>query len=168
LLRDAGKLVDALAGGWHFNYIYTYQSGQPFNVGCPVATTSDFGCNANLVAGQDPYAGPHNQTQWLNPAAFSQPPVATQIGQSDYSVLGSKAQQVRGPSFSNLDASIFKRFTIAEQRALEFRAEAFNTFNTPEFGAPGQLNFNNKTAFSRITGLRNNPRLVQLALKFYF
>jgi hypothetical protein len=40
--------------------------------------------------------------------------------------------------------------------------------NTPQFGNPGQLNFNNKTGFSRITGLRNNPRLLQLALKFYF
>jgi hypothetical protein len=57
---------------------------------------------------------------------------------------------------------------MAEQRAVEFRVEAFNALNTPEFGNPGQLNFNNKTGFSRITTLRNNPRLVQLALKLFF
>ncbi|MGI8744933.1 MAG: TonB-dependent receptor domain-containing protein [Bryobacteraceae bacterium] len=168
LLGNAGGLVNALTGGWHVNYIYTYQGGQPFNVGCPVATTTDFGCNAFGVPGQDPYAGPHNQTQWLNAAAFAQPPVATQVGQRDYSVLGGQPNQVRGPAFINLDSSIFKRFAIGEKRDLEFRAEAFNTFNTPQFGNPGQLNFNNKTGFSRITGLRNNPRLVQLALKFFF
>jgi len=168
LLSNTGNLVNALAGGWQINYIYTYQGGQPFNVGCPVSTTSDFGCNAFWIPGQEPYAGPHNQTQWLNPNAFAQPPVATQIGQTDYSVLGGQPNQVRGPSFSNLDSSVFKRFTIAEGRDLEFRAEAFNTFNMPQFGNPGQLNFNNRTGFSRITGLRNNPRLLQLALKFYF
>src|SRR5262249_7671631 len=147
---------------------YTYQSGQPFNVGCPVATTSDFGCNANLVPGQDPYAGPHNQNQWLNPSAFSQPAAATTIGQTDYSVLGGLPGQLLGPSVSNLDSSLFKRFVIKEQRALEFRAEAFNILNTPQFGNPGQLNFNNRAGFSKITTLRNNPRLVQLALKLYF
>jgi hypothetical protein len=168
LLRNANKVVDALVGGWNFNYFYTYQSGQPFNVGCPVATTSDFGCYANLVPGQNPYAGPHNQNQWLNPNAFSQPPAATTIGQTDYSVLGGLPGQLLGPSITNLDSSIFKRFAIKEKRALEFRAEAFNTLNTPQFGNPGQLNFNNRAGFSRITTLRNNPRLVQLALKLYF
>jgi hypothetical protein len=168
LLRNAHGLVNALAGGWRFNYIYIYQSGQPFNVGCPTGTTSDFGCVAFMVPGQGLYAGPHNQNQWLNPNAFSQPPVATQIGQSDYSVLGGQPNQVRGPSFSDLDSSLFKRFTLAERKDLEFRAEAFNTLNTPQFGNPGQLNFNNRTGFSRITGTRNNQRLVQLALKFFF
>lgn len=166
-LRNAHRAVDAVAGGWHLNAIYIYQGGQPFNISCPVATTSDFGCYANLT-GQNPYAGPHNQNQWLNPAAFSQPPIATQIGQTDFSPLGGHPEQVRGPSLINLDASIFKQFTIKEQRKVEFRAEAFNAFNTAEFGNPGQLNFTNLAGYSRITSLRNNPRLVQLALKLFF
>ena len=167
-LRGAGGLVNALLGGWQFNYIYTYQGGQPFNMGCPTATTADFGCNALWLPSQDPYAGPHNQNQWLNPAAFAQPAAATQIGQTDYSPLGGQPQMLRGPSFIDLDSSIFKRFTLVERKELEFRAEAFNTLNNPQFGNPGQLNFNNKTGFSRITALRNNPRLLQLSLKFYF
>lgn len=161
-------LANVFIGGWQFNYIFTYQSGQPFTVGCPTATTSDFGCNANLVPGQDPYAGPHNQTQWLNPSAFAQPAVATQLGQTDYSVLGSKPGQVRGPSFRLFDASMFKQFSTSEHTKLEFRVEGFNILNTAIFGNPGQLNFNNKTSFSRITSLRSNPRVGQLALKFYF
>lgn len=168
LLGHTSKLVDAIIGGWQFNYIYIYQSGQPFNVGCPTATTSDFGCYAFLVPGRDPYAGPHDHTQWLNPYAFDQPPAATQIGQSDYSVLGGQPEQVRGPSFSNLDSSLFKKFATSERTSLEFRLEVFNTFNTPEFGNPGQLNFKNLSNFSQITNLRNIPRVGQLALKFYF
>ncbi len=167
-LSDIPKWEDALIGGWYFNYIYTYQSGQPFTVGCPVGTTSDFGCNANLIPGVNPYAGPHNQTQWLNPNAFAQPPAATAIGQTDYSPLGSPAEQVRGPGFYNLDSSVFKAFATGKGTTLQFRIETFNTLNNPQFGNPGQLNFTNLKNFSEITGLRNHPRFGQLALKLFF
>jgi hypothetical protein len=169
ILSNANKLVDAFLGGWAVNFIYSYQSGQPFTINCPVSTTSNFGCFANTVSGQDMYAGPHNQTQWLNPAAFSQPALATAIGQTDYSVLGGRGQQARGPSFSNLDSSIFKNFNVGESVRLQFRAEAFNTTNTPQFGQPGSLDFTNtKGGFSAITTTRNNPRVMQFALKLFY
>ena len=166
-LSGSGGLVNALVGGWDFNYIYTYQSGQPFTVGCPTSTTADFGCNANLVAGQNPYAGPHNQTQWLNPGAFAPPPAATAIGQTDFSPLGGRSQQVRGPGFYNLDASLFKNFTTGGETSLQFRLETFNTLNHPQFNNPGQLNFTNLTNFSKITGTRNGYRIAQLAMKIF-
>jgi hypothetical protein len=170
LLGNTSKLVDLIAGGWSANYIYSYQSGQPFTINCPIATTatSDFGCFADKVPGQNMYAGPHDRTQWLNPNAFSQPAVATAIGQADYSVLGGAPQQARGPGFSNLDSSVFKDFALAEKASLQFRVEAFNTLNTPQFAQPGSLNFTNQTAFSSITGLRNTARLLQFALKLSF
>ena len=168
-VKNANRVLDELIAGWNVNYIFSYQSGQPFTVGCPVATTSDFGCNANLISGQNPYAGPHNRTQWLNPSAFAQPPAATTIGQVDFSPLGSSGDQVRGPGFTNLDSSIFKEFAMWESSRLEFRAEFFNTLNHPEFGNPGQLNFTNRTAFSSITSDRTNSyRIGQLALKVSF
>lgn len=163
----SNRMADAVIGGWNLNYIFSYQSGQPVNIGCPTATTSDFGCDANLIAGQDPYAGPHNVKQWLNPKAFAQPPAAASIGQTDYSPLGGKPQQVRGPGFYNLDSSLFKNFTTSKETFLQFRLETFNTLNHPQFNQPGQLNFNNN-AFSSITGARNGYRIVQLAGKFYF
>ena len=163
----SNRIVDAVVGGWNLNYIFTYQSGQPVNIGCPTATTSDFGCDANLVPGQDPYAGPHNVTQWLNPNAFAEPPSASSAGQTDYSPLGGKPQQVRGPGFYNLDSSLFKNFTTSKETFLQVRLETFNTLNHPQFRQPGQLNFT-KNQFSSITGARNGYRIVQFAGKFYF
>jgi len=77
---------------------------------------------------------------------------------------------VRGPSYINLDLSLFKKFTLTGHTNFEFRLEAFNALNHPQFGNPGQLNFTNLTNFSRITGLRGgtNPRVLQLAGKIYF
>ena len=39
-------------------------------------------------------------------------------------------QQVRGPSFKNVDASILKNFMFPASLRLQFRAEAFNLTNT--------------------------------------
>jgi hypothetical protein len=166
-LSNIPKWADAVIGGWQINYIYTYHSGEPINIGCPVATTSNYGCNANRIPGVNPYAGPHNETQWLNPAAFAQPPKATAIGQTDFSPLGSSANQVRGPGYSDLDSSIFKNFATGKGTSLQFRLETFNTLNNVQFNAPGQLNFKNLTAFSSITGT-GAARTGQLAAKLFF
>ncbi|HKO20746.1 MAG TPA: carboxypeptidase regulatory-like domain-containing protein [Acidobacteriaceae bacterium] len=166
-LSGTNRMVNEVLGGWVTNFIYTYQSGQPFTIGCPISTASFFGCNANKVPGQSMYAGPHNQNQWLNPNAFSNPPVATHIGASSV-VLGGEGQQARGPGYSNLDASVFKQFQLHESWSLQIRAEAFNAFNSPQFSNPGHLDFTNKSNFSQITGLRGNARLLQLAGKLFF
>jgi hypothetical protein len=159
--------TDAVIGGWQLNAIYTYQGGQPLTVGCPTATTSDFGCDANLVPGKDPYAGGKTQTQWLNPSAFVQPPAATAIGQTDFSPLGSSPEQVRGPAFYNVDSSLFKNFKFPGETSLQFRIETFNTLNHPQFANPGQLNFTT-SGFSKITTDRNGYRIGQVALKYFF
>jgi Carboxypeptidase regulatory-like domain len=172
-MGNTNRAVDAIFGGWIVSGIYTHESGQPFTVTCPVATTSDFGCFANLVSGQSLYAGPHNPTQWLNPAAFAEPPAATAVGQSDYSPLGGGQEQARGPNFSNLDSAVLKDFTVSETTRFQFRAEAFNTTNTPPFAQPtGQLNFTT-AKFSNISSTKNSngnfgARTLQLALKFFY
>ncbi len=174
LLGNANRIVDAFIGGWSANYIYTFQSGTPFGVGCPVSTTANFGCNADRVPGQGLYTGGRTPQEWLNPNAFAQPPTATAVGQTDYSPLGGPPFVARGPHFNNLDFSLFKSFSIREATRLEFRAEAFNLTNTPQFGQPGNTSGftstgpGNPNGFSAITYLRNNVRLVQLALKLYF
>ena len=171
-MSNANKAVDAVLGGWIINGIYTHQSGQPFTITCPVATTADFGCFANIVSGQSLYAGPHNYTQWLNASAFAQPPAATAIGQSDFSPLGGGQEQARGPNFSNLDSSVLKDFPVTETVRFQFRAEAFNTANTPPFAQPGQLNFTT-SKFSNISSTKNSngnfgARTLQFALKLFY
>jgi hypothetical protein len=69
------------------------------------------------------------------------------------------------PMQTNL--SMFKNFPIWERVKMEFRAEAFNAFNTPEFGDP------NTTATSSLFGIvpntqANDPRAIQMALRLTF
>jgi hypothetical protein len=180
-MSDSSRVVDALLGGWGTNWILTLQDGQPGTIPCATATTSGFGCYAVKVSGQNPDSGPHDVNQWLNAAAFTGPPAATTIGQTDYSPLGGGPSQFRGPGFHRLDFSLFKQFVLSERFRLEFRSEFFNITNHPNFSnpgfegngvtaAPGSLDYTS-TQFGTITSTRdgqNDQREIQFALKLYF
>jgi len=180
-LSHSSGIVDAVLGGWSTNWILTLQDGQPGTVGCVISTTENFGCDALMVPGQSVTAGPHNVDDWLNPSAFASPPVATAIGQSDYSPLGGAPSQFYGPGYHRLDFSLFKDFRTSETTHLEFRSEFFNLTNTPNFSlpgfggngvvaAPGSLDYTS-SAFGKITSTRdgqNDQREIQFALKFYW
>ncbi len=169
---NTNRFANALLGGWSMNWILTSQNGFPGTVGCTTSTTADFGCVAFLVPGQPMYlnSGPHGINEFLNPAAFAEPPVATSIGQTDYAPLGGKAGQFHGPSFNDFDFSLFKQFPVNERVYFQLRGEVFNLLNHPNFGNNfSTLNFTNAN-FAQINGLVSNfvPREAQLALKLYW
>jgi hypothetical protein len=153
-----------IAGGWSLQGIATVQEGQPFTVGCTTATTAGLGCNALRVAGQSPYSGPHNATQFLNPAAFANPS-STATG---VAALGGSPTQVTGPAYRKLDASLFRQIPLVEGTRLELRAEAFNVTNTPNFSTPGSLTFTSPSTFASISSTRDNSRQLQFAAKLYW
>lgn len=170
-LGSRGWIVNQVVGGWQMNWILTLEDGMPFDIDCPVATTADFGCHALLIPSQNIYAGPHKVNQWLNPAAFANPPVATAIGQTNFAVLGGGPTQAHGPGMHRLDFSVFKEFPISESKRFEFRTEVFNLLNTPFFSNPSFLDFTNPALFGKISSVEdggNDPREIQFALKFYW
>jgi hypothetical protein len=153
---------------------------RPDLVGDPTASVPGSGA-ANLAGTQ---FGP----LLANPAAFAAPQGLT-FGDAPRNVA-------RNPRQTNFDMSLFKHFKIAESMSFEFRAEAFNIFNHTEFGYVGgdggsaannsALNSGsnsvgcyagaNNTANDLSClggglfrpGSAHNPRILQLALKFYF
>ncbi len=82
---------------------------------------------------------------------------------------------VSGPNFVNTDFSAIKHFVLpcARECGSISGVEVFNLLNHPQFGTPGsgvcascpQLD---TPGFGSINTTVNNPRLVQLALKFLF
>jgi hypothetical protein len=65
---------------------------------------------------------------FLNPAAFTFP------APGGYGNLGRWA--MHGPSLSQLDLTLHKKFAIAEKQRIEFRAEIYNIFNHTNFANP--------------------------------
>lgn len=62
--------------------------------------------------------------------------------------------------------SLFKENNITESLKLQFRAEAFNTFNRVQFNPP-DTNINDST-FGQVNSQQNNPRTLQLGLRLKF
>ncbi|HEX7961782.1 MAG TPA: TonB-dependent receptor [Terriglobales bacterium] len=191
-LSGAGGVTNALAGGWSVVWSTTLQGGQPVTLRCPSGTTTGTSCNDLLVKGQDPYAGPHDVTQFWNPKAFAQPcqlgpdgsPTSSPAGcvpLTGLAALGGPQAQVEGPGFHRLDFSTFKEFPFNERIRLQFRAEMFNVLNHPNFNAPGfggngvvaisgATNFTSSN-FGKIGSTRDapyDPRQIQFALKLYY
>jgi hypothetical protein len=157
-MANAGKLEDAVLGGWSINWITTLQGGQPLSLGCPTATSNSLGCNDVAVRGQSPKLGikvrpnqsGHLTPYWLgNPAAFQQPcqldgnlnPITDSptgcIPAAGFAALGDRPGTTTGPSYHRFDFSLFKSIPISERFRMEFRSEFFNIVNHPNFNAPG-------------------------------
>jgi hypothetical protein len=170
-LAQKGDPLGKVLGNWTLNWIYTWETGQPVTIPCTMTTAAGAGCDALFVSGANPNAGPHNVSQYWNPAAFYNPAVTTSVGQSDLAPLGGAPAQVFGPGLNRLDASLRRSFQVTENVRLEFRAEVYNAMNHPFFAQPSNLNFLNSTYFGQISSTRDNPndaRALQFALKFYF
>lgn len=71
-----------------------------------------------------------------------------------------------GPSQSNLDFSLGKRFRLTESRSLDFHADFFNAFNHANRDNP--VSDITTSDFGRVLAFSSSPRIVQLALKLSF
>ncbi len=66
----------------------------------------------------------------------------------------------------NVNAAISRRFPLAGEKALQFRAESVNLLNTPQFAAPGATLTNPE--FGMITSTLNDGRTFRFLLSFEF
>jgi hypothetical protein len=78
---------------------------------------------------------------------------------------------LRGPGLTNVDTSIFKKIRVSERLNLQFRAEAFNIFNHPNFAYPNEIVFSGNVYSSSagaVTNTATPSRQIQFALKLLF
>ena len=148
-LQEGARAARAIANGWQLNTIITVQDGTPYSV------FGGFGF-AELVG--NPTAGAGTPSEWFNPAAFVNS--NTQDQQSPRNFL-------RGPGYASVDLSLFRKFVATERLGIEFRAEAFNLFNHPEFSLPNNTCCGG-TFGAITTTITNSERQIQFGLRFVF
>ncbi len=176
--RLQGHPFSALLSEWGTDVNIGVQSGLPFTVRSSYYAVSNQYyqiTRANIVAGQSLWIPNRNAPGgWqLNVAAFSAPPANTQGNQGRNTIYGFSSGQA--------DVALRKAFGITEAVKLQFRAEAFNLTNHPNFG-----NFNSSwskttTTLGQGTAMQNvalgglnslyqtgGPRSMQFAIKLLF
>jgi hypothetical protein len=79
---------------------------------------------------------------------------------------------VIGPSFHNVDLSVIKNERLGKRLAVQFRVDAFDVFNHPNFGPPnnivGSPTFGRITRTRLPTGEAGSSRQIQLAVRLSF
>jgi hypothetical protein len=149
-----------LAKNWQMNAIGILQSGPTFTVQNASNISNTGGGdrpnqlrNANLPSDQ------RSLNNWFDTSAFVVQPL--------YTIGNAGRNTVFGPGRESLDFSLFKDFPFKERATLQFRAEAFNITNTPNFEVPG--NQIGTPSFGVISSTGNTlPRNLQIALKLLF
>jgi hypothetical protein len=181
-LNHSGVL-DKFVGGWIINGIGTLRTGFPTdirtNVLPPVFNTYNVASCVPGVSKKLPNAGVNG---YFNPAAFTVP--VTTVGAQGQSVqtFGDCGHfPTTGPGYRNLDSSIFKDFHFSDRSYAQFRAEFFDTTNTPSFtlpaandvsltcqGAPGAACNASNPNFGKLSNGSATGRQVQFSLKVYY
>ncbi len=156
--RDQKGLTRLALGGWQFNGITTMQTGLPYTPGLLTANTNGAGGSRPDSTGTSAALDNPTLGRWFDPAAFTSP-ATIRFGNAGRNILF-------GPGRVNFDVSMFKDFAWSDRFKVQFRTEAFNVFNTPQFGLPN-ASIGAPNA-GTITSTVGNPRQLQLALRLQF
>ncbi|HZO57157.1 MAG TPA: carboxypeptidase regulatory-like domain-containing protein, partial [Bryobacteraceae bacterium] len=160
-LGGAPRAVDMALGGWQMNGITTFAAGQPVAVTNSIATQSGATRPHNLGRSAKKTGSVTSRLDaYMDASVFAAP------GPFEFGTAPRTLPDVRGDGPQNFDVSLFKNFAFTERWTLQFRAEFFNLFNTPQFGEPNGM-FGN-AQFNRVTTQANNPRDIQFALRLSF
>jgi trimeric autotransporter adhesin len=154
---------DLILGNWQLSVVPTFQAGFPVTISQSSNPNSSVVGNGvqrpNLVPGVPlgTKGSLYNRLSgYINPAAFT---ASTALTFGD----APRTLSLRGPAFENWDMALFKNYKVRDRVNVQFRAESFNAFNTPEYNGPN-TSFGSSN-FGQITSDANFPRYLQLGLR---
>jgi hypothetical protein len=174
-LRNLGP-ANLLVAGWQVSGLYTAQSGTPIAVGTLTNLTGAYNDVTDVYGSYSSNSRPDNIGQsaklegsaqdrlnrWFDTSVFRQAAPYT-FGSAPRTL-----PDARWHGTNNIDLGLFKnnRFGSDGRYNLQFRSEFFNAANRVKFGVAGM--FLGNSNFGVISSQANQPRQIQLALKFIF
>jgi hypothetical protein len=165
LLAPKSALLNQAVGGWSFGVVAAANTGTPLS---PIELnnstfSNSLGNRPDLVGTPNLQSGRSRSEklgEWFNTAAFAHP--------ASYTFGTAPRSFGTGPGAENFDLSLLKDFHAGERADLQFRLEALNALNHPNFANPDTRN--GSPTFGEVRGLyAGTPaRIVQLGLHLAF
>jgi len=182
--KNRSNLSGKLLGGWQISGVTQFQTGQPCGAAhatdyARVGLDSNFGCGVNgqywTVNGVPQIIGTFGSSgQWFSTKNPDGSPIFVVPANGTFNHARVR-NLIYQPGFQNWNLGLFKSFPIDEQRGFQFRAEAFNFINHPNWGggSGGGVNFDPTSSnFGKVTtkggGVGGGERNLQLSLRLYF
>ena len=141
--------MNQIIGGWSTNGIFTAMSGEPFSVRSGVLTSNfSHQSRADLV-------GPPPSTDLKSAPGVTGPVLFTDASAFKFPAPGTDGigrNTFIGPGYWNLDLGLTKIFDVTEKVKVQFRAEAFNALNHPNFDTPVSASVGSPAITSTVFG----------------
>lgn len=171
--------LNQVIGGWQITGGMTWRTGLAFTT---LANAFPFSFDQNVPAIFNGDTSALKTNVHKDPATgrvqlFDNPAAALAAFSEPLGFQAGPRNNLRGPHYSDVDLALNKHFPIREKYVVEFRAEAFNTFNHPSFSLPGGGNtppaagtadISNPPQFGVITATSSTARIMQFALRLDF
>jgi hypothetical protein len=180
--KGGNPLLREALGGWQLTQSYQFQTGAPFSV----ATTQDIAgvgagsgsqllqvTQGSMLKGNGRFSNSNTDgNYWFAPTTggtqnFTTPTPGTFTSQLNRNIL-------RSPGQSYFNASLQKKFPIYESSNLNFRVDAFDFPNHPNWNSPDSTYVDqaaygdtSSPTFGKVTQ-KNNQRSLQLSLRYSF
>ena len=156
----ASPALRALASNWRVGTILNARSGNWLTVTTGSSAFNGVGGGAGHRVNQvsDDVYGEKALDSFLNRAAFANPASG---GFGDH-----EKNSIKWPRYWKVDLAASRLFSLATAQTKEVRVEAFNLFNTFNWGDPEtRLRSGN---FGKITSQNGDPRIMQFGIKYGF
>ena len=158
----------AVLGDWQWSGDFTIASGLPFtprflNNSEEINGGTNGTLRPDVVPGQSIQLPNPSIQEWFNIKAFTAPLVNSQNQLIAYG--NARRNSIVGPGSKVFDMAITKVFPLNEGRTLEFRAQATNVFNIPNYSSI-DTSVTSPT-FGRVTGV-GAMRQITMTARFRF
>jgi len=174
--RSHVRAVDYAFNDWAFNGIYNARTGHPVNItfGGDELGSDEPNQRAKLLPGMSPTL-PSNRHRAQKIAAWFNNSPGVWAKADPFIADGVGRNTIIGPAYINTQFSLTKNFSFTQIREGmhgQFRAEAFNVFNTVNLAQPAST-FSTSAAqvntFGTISATGTNPnRVIQFGFIVYF
>jgi len=150
-LQNSNRLVRSGLGSWGVTSIISITSGHSLtptiggisNVNDPSGIGNGAGAQRpNLVPGQPCRNPSFSNFQWINPNRY------TVNGLKLGTIGNAPVGDCEGPPTRTVDLSLAKHFNVTERVQAEFRMDAFNVLNHPQYSDPGGNGVNYNIGFN--------------------
>ena len=174
-LRSQQHITGKVLGGWQLSGTAQYLSGAP---GTVYSTNIDYAGTGVpgvpqfwVMHGSPRYprqfsTSANSSATYFSTTTSDGQPLFTPPAQGAFNLQQGVRDAIYGPGYQDWNAGLFKKFAIDERNVVEFRAEAYDVFNHPNWSSP---NFNASTStFGKVTGKSDLSRQLQLSLRYSF
>ncbi len=161
-IYDLPFKANRIVSGWSIAPIVSLQSGNPFNIVSSVNTITGVATVRPDLKATPVVTGNPLGNWFVDPTVFITPPAGTLgiVGRNSFV----------GPGFEDVDLALIKNTKVTERMNVQFRADAFDILNHPNYGQPsgtvGSVGVIQSTRFP--TGDSGSSRQLQFALKLQF